>query len=250
MGEQDWFFDWEKASRDTIDVKRCYIDIAGDLVAGILLSQIIYWFLPGKSNTKLHIERDGIMWLAKGRSDWWDECRITTKQFDRAATVLRDEGLIMTGLYRFRGSPTVHITLCLDTLVERVKSKLTKGENPIRQDSEIQIDETVKSLHTEITTKTTTESGRHHESFEDYKAKLRTRFANLDFDTELEKFNLYWSEGKRKLKNPKLALLNWMTKAEEFRKERGNGAHRGDNQEDRSARRAASIGAPLTRTRV
>jgi hypothetical protein len=47
----DWkkFILWEAASRDTIDVKRCYIDVVKDLIAGILLSQIIYRFLPEKN---------------------------------------------------------------------------------------------------------------------------------------------------------------------------------------------------------
>jgi hypothetical protein len=57
------------------------------------------------------------------------------------------------------------------------------------------------------------------ENFEDYKKELRQRFADLDFDAELEKFNLYWTEGGRTLKRPKLALLNWMTIAERHRKE-------------------------------
>ena len=41
------FLEWERRSRDTIDVKRCYVDVAGGLVAGVLLSQVVYWFLPG-----------------------------------------------------------------------------------------------------------------------------------------------------------------------------------------------------------
>jgi phage replication O-like protein O len=54
------------------------------------------------------------------------------------------------------------------------------------------------------------------ETFDQYRDKLRLRFTALDFDIELEKYNLYWNEGRRKLKNPKLALLNWMSKAQEF----------------------------------
>jgi hypothetical protein len=54
-------------------------------------------------------------------------------------------------------------------------------------------------------------------SFEEYQQELKERFKELDIDVELEKFNLYWSEGKRKLKNPKLALLNWLTKAREYK---------------------------------
>ena len=43
------FLAWESMSRDTIDVKRVYCDIAGDLVAGVLLSQLIYWHLPDRN---------------------------------------------------------------------------------------------------------------------------------------------------------------------------------------------------------
>jgi len=51
-------------------------------------------------------------------------------------------------------------------------------------------------------------------SFEDFQESLRERFKDLDFDGELEKFHLYWYEGRRKPpSNKKLALLNWMQKA-------------------------------------
>lgn len=35
------FLLWEMRSQDCIKVKRCYIDVAADLEAGVLLSQII-----------------------------------------------------------------------------------------------------------------------------------------------------------------------------------------------------------------
>jgi hypothetical protein len=54
-------------SRDVIDVKRAYIRVAGDMAAGVLLSQCVYWFLPARDgSSKLTIERDGKWWLAKG----------------------------------------------------------------------------------------------------------------------------------------------------------------------------------------
>jgi hypothetical protein len=34
------FLLWEQASRDAIMVKRVYIDMAGDVIAGLMLSQI------------------------------------------------------------------------------------------------------------------------------------------------------------------------------------------------------------------
>lgn len=64
--------------------------------------------------------------------------------------------------------------------------------------------------------------------FEDYIEELRPQYSDLDYDLELKKFHFYWSEGRRKLQRPKLALLNWMTKAREYKKEKeaSHGAHR------------------------
>ena len=106
------FLKWEQMSRDTIDVKKCYIDIAGDLVAGILLSQIIYWFLPSnKGNSKLGASLKGEPCLAKNRDDWWNECRITGKQYDRAIKVLMARGLVKVKNSMFGGKKTPFIIL-------------------------------------------------------------------------------------------------------------------------------------------
>jgi hypothetical protein len=52
------FLAWEAASRDTIDFKKIYVDMADDLVAGLLLSQVVYWFLPDRNgNLKLRVRR-------------------------------------------------------------------------------------------------------------------------------------------------------------------------------------------------
>ncbi len=157
MQTVDEFILWERASRDSIDVKRCYIDLAGDLVAGVLLSQIIFWFLPSDKGSKLRVEHEGIMWLAKHRADWWDECRITPKQFDRAIKMLAGRGLVRHKRFRFGGSPTVHVWLNWPAVVEGVSCILTYGEDTISPSGNLQLDETDTSL-TETTTETTTEN--------------------------------------------------------------------------------------------
>lgn len=151
------FLKWEEASRDTIDVKRCYIDLAGDLVTGILLSQIIYWYLPSKrGESRLRIKRrDGKHWMAKGRRDWWDECRVTPKQFDRSIGILRAKGLVETRLWKFRGSPTLHVCLNMPALVEGVKWFLPKGENRYLPKVKNGIDQTVKTSNIDYLTEIT-----------------------------------------------------------------------------------------------
>jgi hypothetical protein len=175
------FLLWERSSRDTIEVKRTYIDIAGDLVAGIVLSQIVYWHLPDRDGkSRLRVQREGKLWIAKGRTEWWDECRVSPKQVDRALETLRRRSVIETKLFKFNGSPTVHVRLDeagfmaqWEDHVERLegsngtgaapdfplrgKSNFPKGENPSSGPGQIHLDGQVRTS-TKTTTKITAET--------------------------------------------------------------------------------------------
>ncbi|MFU0783871.1 MAG: hypothetical protein ACFWT2_12415 [Thermoanaerobacterium thermosaccharolyticum] len=116
------FIQYEKDSKDSIDLKRIYIDIAGDIVTGVLLSQIIFYYLPDdKGKTKLRVMHDNELWLAKTREEWWEECRISPKQFDRSIKILEDKQLVTTKTIKFNGSPVKHIRLNLDILTEQIE---------------------------------------------------------------------------------------------------------------------------------
>jgi hypothetical protein len=174
------FLLWERASRDTLEVKRIYVDMAGDLVAGLVLSQIVYWHLPNREGkARLRVEREGDLWLAKRRAEWWDECRISPKQADRALDVLQARNLIEVRLFKFGSAPTKHIRILRDSFLhawktqlmtngecgqlgrendpdfsEASQSILTKAQNPIRPKGEIHFDQRDRSL-TETTTEIT-----------------------------------------------------------------------------------------------
>jgi len=51
----------------------------------------------------------------------------------------------------------------------------------------------------------------------DWLEVLKEEFNDIDFATELKRFADYWTDGGRNLKNPKLALRNWMTKARDIK---------------------------------
>lgn len=161
------FIDWELRSRDIIDVKRAYVHIAGDLAAGVLLSQIVYWFLPTKSGeSKVSIARDGRQWLAKQREEWWEECCITPKQFDRCAAELEAKGLISTATYRFNGLNVKHVSLNWTELIQQVakvgqgvNSNFPKGEVPTSPKGKFQLPQRSSSSITETTAETTAEMG-------------------------------------------------------------------------------------------
>jgi hypothetical protein len=107
------FLAWERTSLDTVDFKKTYVDMADDLVAGVLLSQIVYWYLLSKKDgrSKLRVCKDGHRWIAKARKDWWDEIRTSPKQVDRALEILEEKGIVVTALYKFNGAPTKHIRI-------------------------------------------------------------------------------------------------------------------------------------------
>jgi len=113
------FLAWERASRDSIDFKTAYVDMTGDLRAGLLLSQILYWHLPDrKGRTKLRVQTsDGRLWLVKAASEWWSEIRLTAKQSRDALKILRKKGLVETEIHRFDGTPKTHIHLRQDAFL-------------------------------------------------------------------------------------------------------------------------------------
>lgn len=165
------FLLWEKTSRDTIDFKRIYIDVTGDLITGLLLSQIIYWHLPDdKGKSKLRVHRKGRYWLAKQRTDWWDEVRITPKQYDRAITRLAGLGIIEVENSMFNGKKTPCIHLYQDNLIQLLEEQLEsqntdsstvlpKGKNRFLPKVNIGFNQKAVSL-TETTTENTTETSK------------------------------------------------------------------------------------------
>ena len=130
------FIAWEAASRDTLDFKKIYVDITGDLIAGLMLSQIVYWYLPNKNgNVKLRVYKNNEYWLAKNREDWWEEIRITTRQYDRAKIILENKGIIKVTNTMFNNKRTPHILLMWDRLIELTEEQLgiTQSVRPVLQ---------------------------------------------------------------------------------------------------------------------
>ena len=120
-------------------IHHAYVDMCGDLIAGALLGQILYWFGAGKDGkSRARIVKDGFLWIAKARADWWDEIRITPKQYDRAAKILKDKGFIEVKTYKFAGNPTTHLRIVPEAIaaaldawkLERVSSMFPDGEEP------------------------------------------------------------------------------------------------------------------------
>lgn len=98
-------------------IHHAYVDICGDLIAGSLLSQILYWFGADRNGRpRARIQKDGYLWIAKARSDWWDEIRISPKQYDRAARILVEKKFIEVRTLKFNGNPTTHIRIISETL--------------------------------------------------------------------------------------------------------------------------------------
>jgi hypothetical protein len=120
----DTFIRWETTSRNVVKFKKIYVDMTaqpepginqpkqGDLIAGIMLSQIVGKYLPNEDgDSQLDVLRDGHWWIVAPRHNWWEECRVSSIQADRAIKLLVGLGLIEKRLFRFEGAPTVHIRI-------------------------------------------------------------------------------------------------------------------------------------------
>ena len=98
-----------------------YIDITGDRIAADVLCRILYWFEP-KENGKMKISvvKNGEYWLAKSKSEWYDELRISRKQVDRALSILEEKGFIEKAIFRFDKTPTIHVRPVYDEINKKL----------------------------------------------------------------------------------------------------------------------------------
>ncbi len=109
-----------------------YIDITGDLIAGILLSQVMYWFTESADKeVRTTICKDGYHWIAKRREDWMEEIRISKKQYDCAIKKLTAEGnrFLEVKKYQYCGIPMTHIrpiTENINKAIAKWKADLAK----------------------------------------------------------------------------------------------------------------------------
>lgn len=125
------FINWEQASRDIIDVKRIYIDMAEDLVSGIMLSQIVYWFLPNRhGSSKTRINKDGEYWIAKTYDDWFQECRISRKQAMACIEHLVKLELIVTAVFHFGGRRMMHLRINPEVFMEKFSRLVNNLDDP------------------------------------------------------------------------------------------------------------------------
>ena len=119
----------DKSYRKGVHVPLVHIDMAGDLNAGILLSQIKYWY-----------ERRQGDFVVKKRSEWHDEIRLSEKQYDRAINILKTLGLVTVQLKKsiyHNGATVPHITINERVFAELhnekiqyfMESELTEEEN-------------------------------------------------------------------------------------------------------------------------
>lgn len=120
----------EEIDRKVFRVKKIYVDIAGSLMAGILLGQIIYWHLPGENGkSRLRVIKEGKRWLAKQRDDWWEEIRMTEREYDTAVKKLEKRDLIEKKYFMFNGKRTTHLRLKTKKLERAYNKELAKDKN-------------------------------------------------------------------------------------------------------------------------
>ena len=108
-----------------------YIDITDDLVQGTLLARIMYWFSVDKNKkSKVRIFKDDYFWIAKQRKDWWEEIRITERQYDKAIKELKKKGFVVLAKYKFNSMPTIHIR----PDYENINSATKEWEDRLREE--------------------------------------------------------------------------------------------------------------------
>lgn len=111
-------FSAAERSNDVVALRKQFVIITGSLGAGVLLSQIAYWF----SGDRLRVKRGNRMWLAKRREDLACDCGLSFDQYKRAIKKLKGLGLVVVEQHKFAGNPISHLWLDQEALAHAVQS--------------------------------------------------------------------------------------------------------------------------------
>jgi hypothetical protein len=126
----------QKATEETIGCQKIYVDIAGGISEAFVLDELIFFTLPrpetGKSG--LRVWKDGVLWMAVSRSEWWERKRLTAKEADGAIARLLNRKLIFKDHFLFNKQKTTHLRLNIP-LFFKLYSEFLEKQDPPEDDS-------------------------------------------------------------------------------------------------------------------
>jgi hypothetical protein len=129
----------QRAAEEKVCAQKIYIDMVDDLEAGLVLDELMFFTLPrpetGKSG--LRVWKDGYLWMAVQRTDWWERKRLKPRQADRAIEKLEAKSLIVKAVYKFNGTPTTHLRLNVPEFFKQYGAVLDTSNPPESQEDTI-----------------------------------------------------------------------------------------------------------------
>lgn len=121
----------QKASEDRIGCQKIYIDMTGDIEAAFVLDELVFYSLPRNGQkSALRIWKDGYLWMAVQRAEWWERKRLTARQADTAIEKLQKQNLIVKSVHKFNGQTTVHLRLNTPEFFKLYGEKLEQDNPP------------------------------------------------------------------------------------------------------------------------
>lgn len=127
----------QKASEDKVGCQKIYVDMTDDIKAALVLDEIIFFTLPrpGTGKSALRIFKNGYLWMAVRRAEWWDRKRLKEREADLAIEKLEKLELIVKSVHRFNSLPTVHLRLNIDKFF-KLYFEILEHDNPPEDESD------------------------------------------------------------------------------------------------------------------
>ncbi len=131
----------QNASEDKIGCQKIYVDIAGGIEEAFILDELIYFTLPRNGGISgLRVWKEGYLWMAVSRTEWWERKRLTPRQADGAIERLVASGVIIKDYFLFNKQRTMHLRLNIPEFFRRYGELLDKENPPENQDDTLSKD--------------------------------------------------------------------------------------------------------------
>lgn len=111
---------------DWIGFTRAIYNMVGrNAPAALILNRILYWHGKSKAGkTRLQVESDGKLWLAKTYDDWEEECCVNASTARKAIDRIEKLGIVETKIGKFKNKNALFIRVIAEKFNELYLSKM------------------------------------------------------------------------------------------------------------------------------
>ncbi len=114
----------DRASEGRISYRKDFVDLTGDVISAIVLTDLIYLHQPNKRNKRRFnaYSKGDIGWIARTLDQWSEKTRLTKRQIQYSIDKMVKQDIVIRENHRYMGLRTMHLRINEPVFGQKIKT--------------------------------------------------------------------------------------------------------------------------------